>query len=34
MSDGVHIEKMLFKTKDWLKQSIAIPSTISEQKKS
>ncbi|MCS4479555.1 restriction endonuclease subunit S [Clostridium botulinum] len=33
MSDGVHIEKMLFKTKDWLKQSIAIPSTISEQKK-
>lgn len=31
-SDGVHIEKLLFKTKDWLNRYIVIPS-ISEQNK-
>ena len=32
MSDGVHIEKLLFKTKDWLKQTIALPSLAEQQK--
>lgn len=32
MSDGVHIEKLLFKTKDWMKQKIALP-TFPEQQK-
>lgn len=31
-SDGVHIEKLLFKTNDWLKNTISIP-TYNEQKK-
>ncbi len=32
MSDGVHIEKLLFKTNDWMRRSIAVPE-ITEQKK-
>lgn len=32
MSDGVHIEKLLFKTKDWMRRSLAMP-PISEQHK-
>lgn len=32
MSDGVHIEKLLFKTGDWLKRSLAMP-PIEEQEK-
>ncbi len=32
MSDGVHIEKLLFKTDDWLNRSVALPS-IQEQHK-
>ena len=32
MSDGVHIEKLLFKTKDWMKRTIAFP-PLPEQKK-
>ena len=31
MSDGVHIEKLLFKTGDWMKRSLAMPS-LAEQK--
>lgn len=31
-SDGVHIEKLLFKTEDWLKRKVCIPD-ITEQKK-
>ena len=31
-SDGVHIEKLLFKTQSWLKTKVTIPS-LSEQKK-
>ncbi|WP_297130383.1 restriction endonuclease subunit S [Terrisporobacter sp.] len=30
-SDGVHIEKLLFKTKDWMKKNICIPE-LNEQK--
>ena len=32
MSDGVHIEKLLFKTSDWMKRSLAMP-PLAEQKK-
>ncbi len=32
MSDGVHIEKLLFKTQDWMKRQLAMP-PIAEQKK-
>lgn len=32
MSDGVHIEKLLFKTKDWLRRNLAMP-PIQEQRK-
>ncbi len=32
MSDGVHIEKLLFKTSDWMKRSLAIP-PLAEQEK-
>lgn len=32
MSDGVHIEKLLFKTGDWMKRSLAMP-PLPEQKK-
>lgn len=32
MSNGVHIEKLLFKTNDWLKQKVCMPSYL-EQKK-
>ena len=32
MSDGVHIEKLLFKTQDWMKRQLAMPS-VEEQKK-
>ena len=32
MSDGVHIEKLLFKTDDWMRRSLAMPS-LEEQKK-
>lgn len=32
MSDGVHIEKLLFKTNDWLERKLAMP-PISEQKR-
>ncbi len=32
MSDGVHIEKLLFKTGDWMKRSLAMP-PLAEQKK-
>lgn len=32
MSDGVHIEKLLFKTGDWMKRSLALP-PLAEQKK-
>lgn len=32
MSDGVHIEKLLFKTADWMKRNIAMPPNA-EQKK-
>ena len=32
MSDGVHIEKLLFKTGDWMKRSLAMP-PLDEQKK-
>jgi len=32
MSNGVHIEKLLFKTNDWIKQKICVPS-LSEQQK-
>lgn len=32
MSDGVHIEKMLFKTHDWLKQELSMPNTAEQQK--
>lgn len=32
MSDGVHIEKLLFKTQDWMKRSLAMP-PFEEQKK-
>jgi len=31
-SDGVHIEKLLFKTNDWLKQKIVIPSYVEQEK--
>ena len=32
MSDGVHIEKLLFKTDDWMRRSLAMPS-LEEQEK-
>ncbi len=32
MSDGVHIEKLLFKTKDWMKRKISIPPLPEQQK--
>ena len=32
MSDGVHIEKLLFKTGDWMKRSLAMPSLAEQQK--
>lgn len=32
MSDGVHIEKLLFKTQDWMKRQLAMP-PIEEQQK-
>ena len=32
MSDGVHIEKLLFKTKDWMKRVIAMPPLPEQQK--
>lgn len=32
MSDGVHIEKLLFKTQDWMKRKLAMP-LLKEQKK-
>ena len=32
MSDGVHIEKLLFKTRDWMKRTLAMP-LLKEQKK-
>lgn len=32
MSDGVHIEKLLFKTQDWMRRSLAMP-PLEEQKK-
>lgn len=32
MSDGVHIEKLLFKTEGWLKRSIAMPSDLEQEK--
>lgn len=32
MSDGVHVEKLLFKTNDWMRRSLAMP-PIGEQKK-
>lgn len=32
MSDGVHIEKLLFKTKDWMKRAIALPPLPEQQK--
>lgn len=31
-SDGVHIEKLRFKTDDWVRQKICIPSIIEQQK--
>lgn len=32
MSDGVHIEKLLFKTNDWMRRSLAMPSLPEQQK--
>lgn len=32
MSDGVHIEKLLFKTKDWMRRSVAMPLETEQQK--
>ena len=32
MSDGVHIEKLLFKTQDWMRRSLSMP-PLNEQKK-
>ena len=32
MSDGVHIEKLLFKTQDWMKRTLAMP-LLKEQKR-
>ena len=32
MSDGVHIEKLLFKTQDWMKRTLAMP-LLKEQRK-
>lgn len=32
MSDGVHIEKLLFKTQDWLRRKLAMPSIEEQQK--
>ena len=32
MSDGVHIEKLLFKTQDWMKRSLAMPPLDEQQK--
>lgn len=32
MSDGIHIEKLLFKTSHWLKQKIALPPLREQQK--
>jgi len=31
-SDGVHIEKLRFKTRDWLRQKVRVPSIIEQQK--
>lgn len=32
MSDGVHIEKLLFKTNDWMKRSLSLPFLPEQQK--
>lgn len=32
MSDGVHIEKLLFKTNDWMKRSLSLPPLHEQQK--
>lgn len=32
MSDGVHIEKLLFKTQDWMKRQLAMPPIAEQQK--
>lgn len=32
MSDGVHIEKLLFKTQDWMKRTLAMPLLKEQQK--
>lgn len=32
MSDGVHIEKLLFKTRDWMKRNVAMPASGEQQK--
>lgn len=32
MSDGVHIEKLLFKTNDWMKRSLSLPLLPEQQK--
>ena len=32
MSDGVHIEKLLFKTNDWIKRSLSLPDLPEQQK--
>lgn len=32
MSDGVHIEKLLFKTQDWMRRQLAMPSIEEQQK--
>ena len=32
MSDGVHIEKLLFKTNDWMKRSLSLPPLPEQQK--
>lgn len=32
MSDGVHIEKLLFKTQDWMRRKLAMPSIEEQQK--
>lgn len=32
VSDGVHIEKLLFKTNDWMKRSLAMPPITEQQK--
>ena len=32
MSDGVHIEKLLFKTSDWMKRTLSMPSLAEQMK--